>query len=198
MLEKMIDKMHLMKNALNTSIRKMRNGTDYKRWENIQCLSPSWDSRTKKMAEMIDDGSSVIEFGAGRLVLKDYLSKDCAYTPSDLIDRGADTIICDLNDSTLPQLQSYDVAVFSGVLEYVNNVPKLITHLSKFVNTIITSYAITDLNKKNRRAQGWMNDFSSKEFTKIFESAGFYCDQTEEWDSQLIYKFAKKKSDRAL
>lgn len=166
--------------------------SNYQRWGNKQSLSPSWDLRTKQIANLIQPGTSVIEFGAGRLVLKTYLPASCSYTPSDLVDRGDGTIVCDLNGDSLPQFQSYDVAVFGGVLEYINNLPRLIWHLSNYVNGIIASYAVTDTNAKNRRQRGWVNDYSSAQFIDIFEKAGFQCEHTEEWKSQVIYKFPKK------
>ena len=227
MRKKVINKLRSIKNGFYTSWRKLRKGSDYQRWESERNLSPSWDSRTQQIAKLIDAHASVIEFGAGRLILKAYLPDGCTYTPSDLVDRGNGTIICDLNSDELPQLQSYDIAVFSGVLEYVNNVPKLISHLSNCVDVIIASYAVTDSwqhremegkekrhehlahenttwkpasampilevlsSKSSRRASGWVNDFSSKEFIKLFSDAGFQCDHTEKWGSQVIYRFRK-------
>jgi hypothetical protein len=141
---------------------------------------------------LIDDGTSVIEFGSGRLVLKACLPNECSYTPSDLVDRGYGTIVCDLNSTVLPQFDLYDVAVFSGVLEYVNDVSRLIMHLSKSVNTIVASYAIKETNRFDRRQSGWVNDFSSDDLIALFESAGFQCDHFERWQSQVIYRFRKR------
>lgn len=192
MINKIINKLRSAKTGVLTSIRKLKKGSDYKTWGNELNLSPDWDSRTKRIAKLVDANKSVIEFGAGRIVLKKYLPKGCTYTPSDLVDRGKGTIVCDLNDETLPKLQSYDIAVFSGVLEYINDVPRLITYLADCVGEIIASYAVTDLNKQNRRANGWVNDFSSKELIDVLESAGFRCDHIEKWESQLVYRFKKK------
>jgi hypothetical protein len=62
---------------------------------------------------------------------------------------------------------------------------------------IVASYAVKDLHKKNRRARGWINDFSSKRFIKVFEDAGFQCEHTEKWQSQLIYSFRKSSKQGA-
>lgn len=191
MIKKAINRLRSIKNGVHTSIRKLRRGSDYKRWASKENLSPSWDSRTRQIAKLIDARTSVIEFGAGRLILREFLPDGCTYTPSDLVDRGNGTIICDLNSDSLPRLQPYDVAVFSGVLAYVNDVPRLISHLSNYVDVIIASYAVTDSNKSNRRAQGWVNDFSSKMFIELFADAGFKCEYEENWNSQVIYRFRK-------
>lgn len=192
MSKKISQKLRSLGSGIFTSIRKLRSGSDYNRWTPQDSLSQSWDLRTQQIAGLIDPGTRLIEFGAGRLVLKNFLPQDCIYTPSDLVDRGHGTIVCDLNAEQLPDLPSYDIAVFSGVLEYVNDVPRLLLHLSKHVDGIIASYADVDLNKRNRRKKGWVNDYTSSEFIELFAHAGFQCAQMEQWKTQLIYKFSKK------
>ena len=180
--------------SLRTSLRKFLRRSDYKRWGTTRSLNPYWDSRTEQIARLIEPGKSVIEFGAGRLVLQNFLPQNCAYTPSDLISRGPGTLIWDLNSDKFPPLQSFDFAIFSGVLEYVNDVPRLISFLANHINTIVASYAVVEANPDNRRAQGWVNDFSSIHFMEIFYKAGFRCDHCEKWKSQLIYRFRKASS----
>ena len=169
--------------------------SDYQRWENEQNLSAAWDSRTKQIADLVEPGKSIIEFGAGRLVLKEFIPGNCSYTPSDLVDRGYGTIVCDLNSTTLPDLQKFDIAVFSGVLEYIYDVPRLILYLSSYVDVIIASYAVTDTNESDRHMLGWVNDYSSATFAKLFANAGFQWEreQTKKWEQQLIYKFTNTK-----
>lgn len=102
--------------SISTSIRKLRKVSDFQRWGNEKGLHSDWDSRTKQISALIQPGESVIEFGAGRMILKKFLPEKCTYTPSDIIERENRTIICDLNCNLLPQFPSHDVAVFSGVL----------------------------------------------------------------------------------
>jgi hypothetical protein len=186
------DKAKALKKSLRTSVRKITGGSDYQRWSNEKQLSPNWNARTERIATLIEPGASVIEFGAGRMVLKRLLPENCAYTPSDLVDRGNGTIVCDLNSYALPPFPPHDVAVLSGVLDYVNNVPRLVSHLSNYAGVVIASYAVTEFHKKNRRRHGWVNDFSSADILQIFESAGFSCDYSEVWRRQIIYRFTKR------
>ena len=196
-ISKVRDKFNNQLRVFLTSMRKLQNRSDYKTWGDKNSLSKDWDGRTGKIATLIEEGSSVIEFGAGRLVLQKNLPMGCTYTPSDIVDRGQGTIVCDLNSKHLPEFQAYDVAVFSGVLEYVNNVPKLIFHLSSSVEMVVVSYAGADLSTHNRRAYGWVNDYSSKEIIKIFKDCGFCCIHTESWQNdQLIYKFTKSHNSK--
>lgn len=178
--------------SVRTILRRRINRSDFRRWGTEANLHPAWDSRTLQIARLIPPGSSVLEFGAGRLVLRESLPPGCVYTPSDLVDRGFGTIVCDLNARTLPSLGHYDVAVFSGVLEYVNDVPRLIRHLSRSVDMIIASYSPTETNPCNRRAGGWVNDYDSDELRRLFAAEGFACGHTEPWAQQTIFVFTRR------
>ena len=183
--------------ALETSLRKFTNGTDYGRWGDGSNSSPNWDSRTRYMATLIKPGAVVLEFGAGRMLLRDSLPEGCKYVPSDLVDRGNGTIVCDLNAKWLPEFpRDCDTAVFSGVLEYVHDVQRIISHIS-FVQTVVASYVVTDIkpNRLARLASGWVNDYSSAGIKEIFLKAGFRCDHVETFESQEIFRFVRAYCD---
>jgi len=178
--------------SMTTSLSIATGGTDYRRWRSKGSFSPDWDSRTRIIAALVPPDSAVIDFGAGTMALKTFLPGGCTYTPSDLVDRGAGTLVCNLNGSMLPQIPRHDVAVFGGVLEYVHDVPRLISHLSNFVEAIIASYAVTESNQQNRRGNGWVNDLSSGDILGLFEAAGFRMDCEDRWGSQPIYRFKRE------
>jgi hypothetical protein len=162
------------------------------RWFKTENLKSDWDSRTILISKLIDENSKVIEFGAGRLVLKKYLHGSCSYTPSDIVDRGDNTIICDLNGNILPKFdEEFSTAVFSGVLEYVNNVPRLIKHISN-IKTIIISYAVYPCNKPSVSNQ-WVNSYTDEEIIILFKQNGYKCVNTDKWQKQKIYKFSKEE-----
>ncbi|MDB9315914.1 hypothetical protein PN462_22570 [Spirulina sp. CS-785/01] len=192
LFSKAAHKIAIVQRSLATSIRKLTGKSDYKKWSQPNELSPDWDRRTQKIATLIKPQSSVLEFGAGRMILKQFLPEGCTYIPSDLVDRGQDTLVCDLNSNALPQFPTCDVAVFSGVFEYVHDVPRLIYHISSYVDVVIASYVVSDIEPTNRRMQGWVNDYTSEEILQIFERSGFLCDYQEEAFSQIIYRFIKK------
>ena len=188
--------MRSIQTALGTSIRKMLGGSDLKRWGRREALFEGWDGRTERIASLVVPGASIIEFGAGRMVIRDYLPESCKdkYTPSDIVDRGPGTLVCDLNADLPPNFGRHDIAIFSGVLEYVNDLPALISCLYHHTDQIIASYAVTDSNKRSRRARGWVNDFSSQDFLKIFENSGYICNHNEIWRSQMIYRFVRRQA----
>lgn len=159
------------------------------RWLGTNNLQKNWNSRTKFIAGFIQPGEKVIEFGAGNMLLKDIIPKDCKYTPSDLYDRGGDNmLVLDLNGFLYPRIESYDVAVFSGVLEYVINIPRLINYVFQYANRIIASYAIFDLNKDNR--QDWVNSYTEEQFIEIFLNAGYRCTSRNSWRRQVVFEFS--------
>jgi hypothetical protein len=187
------EKVWKMLEATRTLFRRYQGGSDYRRWADSRSLSPDWDSRTAQMAKLIPPGTTVLEFGAGRMALKKYLPEGCRYTPSDLVDRGDGTIVCDLNAPDPPAFPTHDVAVFSGVLEYVNDIDYLIKNIGQFFNVIVTSYCDREQvpGRVLRRSQGWVNDYTSGEFEELFARSGFRCDHVEPWLRQKIYRFVR-------
>jgi len=185
-----------MVEAARTSLRRRRGGSDTCRWGDSRSLSPDWDSRTEQIARLIPPGATVLEFGAGRMALKNYLPEGCKYTPSDLVDRGCGTIVCDLNARELPSFPPHDVAVFSGVLDYINDLEVLIYHISNFFNIIVASYPVLEQvpGRVARRSHGWVNDYTSGEFEGIFLRSGFRCDRVETWRRSQIYRFVRDQA----
>jgi hypothetical protein len=180
--------------AAGAWIRGLHGRSNARRWANSANLLADWEPRTVALAAMIPANSSVLEFGAGRLVLKRHLPEGCRYTPSDLVSRGEGTIVCDLNDPVPPEFDPHDVAVFSGVLEYIHNVPRLIVHLAPVCKMIVCSYATADTSvssKLQRRSMGWVNDYTSTDFKRLFADHGFACDLESKWESQLLFRFQR-------
>ncbi|NMM48803.1 class I SAM-dependent methyltransferase [Marinigracilibium pacificum] len=174
-------------------MRKTLNKSDLDRWRKRSSFDENWDSRTIKMASYVQPNSSVIEFGAGRLVLKDHLPANCNYTPSDIVERGHNTLVIDLNKYPLPDLDNFDYAIFSGVLEYVNKLPKFVDFLSPRMKTIVASYATLEKNKL-RGIHGWVNSYTEQQFVEIFENSGYVMSEKAFWKNQTIYVFENKKS----
>ncbi|HNP17450.1 MAG TPA: hypothetical protein PKL31_03360 [Fulvivirga sp.] len=165
--------------------------SDYNRWSKSHSLSPDWDDRTILISSYIKPDSSVFEFGAGRMILKENLPTGCKYTPSDIVDRGNGTIICDLNEG-LPFIEKHNYIVFSGVLEYVKDISSLIHQLKDCADIIICSYATQSLNSTNRTIFGWINNHTNQEFISIFNNNDFELAECSAWNSQTIYVFQKR------
>jgi len=173
-----------------TTLRPFGAATDRERWAEEENLSPLWDDRTILIASMIPAGASVIEFGAGRLTLPKHLKPGCSYQPVDLVPRSADTIAFDLNDYPYPKLpRRYDYAVFSGVLEYVGDLPRLMLWLRDVADNVVLSYAVTDhlSDPVTRRRNGWINGLANAEVLKLLERSGMRLLSQQRWQEQNIY-----------
>jgi hypothetical protein len=192
----------VLRNAILTSLGQ----ADYERWKALPHHEAWWDERTKKIATLIPAGSNVIEFGAGRRQLEKFLPAGCRYTPSDLVDRGPGTIVCDLNRSSLPDLRHLcvNVAVFGGVLEYLTDVPSLVSWLASMgIQTCIASFDavphglsfIQRLKERIRRYRyGYRNNLTEEQLFRCFEAANMRCEEKHVWTTQGIYRFVRLAS----
>jgi hypothetical protein len=193
--------MRAMARILKNASMRALGLSDYKRWSSPRGLEEWWDERTMAIARLVPAGSSVIEFGAGRRQLEKFLPAACTYTPSDLVDRGEGTIVCDLNDRPLPNLSHIapGVGIFSGVLEYLGDVPALARWLaSEGVKTCIASFdpvpsGLGMISRYRelvrRRYWGYMNNLTEEDLLRSFASAGFACTHRQTWTSQIIMVF---------
>lgn len=188
--------------VVKTATMKLLRQSDYERWANLDNYLPWWSSRTEKVAELIPDGTRVIEFGAGNCQLKSLLASNCSYVPSDLVDRGPGTVICDLNKRPLPDLGYLIVhmAVFVGVLEYVNDLPTLIEWLAGQVTVCIASYecvrskpfSLSRIAEVFHRAYyGYVSYYTEKQLLELFDGNGFACEKTETWRDQKLFVLTK-------
>lgn len=175
-------------------IAALRQKSDYRRWSDTRSLFSDWEPRTQRAAELIPPHSRVIEFGAGTRALERQLDPSCTYTPSDLVDRGPGTIVIDLNERPLPDLgaNTYDVAVFMGVLEYMKDVPAVLEWLSQFVSRFVVSYVCRDSNDQSRRtklgavdriSRGWLNSYREEDIRAMFAAQGYASQHEENWTS---------------
>ena len=179
--------------------------TDRRRWADPRNLYASWESRNEQLAALVPSNSRVIEFGAGMRILERYLDPSCTYVPSDIIDRGPGTIVCDLNQRPLPDLgpNVYDVGVFSGVLEYVRDVPAVLDWLTKYVTVCVLTYAPAKakghsprglLETIGRLRHGWMNNYREEELRSLFCERGFELVQDRDWEGQRLFVFSRRPS----
>jgi hypothetical protein len=178
--------------------------SDYRRWSDDNSFEASWEPRTKRAAELIPDHSHVIEFGAAQRNLEKYLAPSCTYVPSDMVDRGPGTIVCDLNERPLPNLGAgvYDVAVILGVLEYLHNVPEVIDWLAKQVRVCVLSYVCMEVKRFSlrgvRQAIGrrlgtrWMNNYNEEQLRSLFQERGFEQLSVETCIGNRLFVFAQR------
>lgn len=178
--------------------------TDYRRWSDLANFDASWEPRTRRAAELVPKSSHVIEFGAGSRNLERYLDPSCTYVPSDIVDRGPDTLVCDLNERPLPDLGAgtYDVAVILGVLEYLRDVPSVLDWLAKQVDVCVVSYVCLEPKRHSLRGvrdsrlrlkAGWMNNYREGEIRSLFQERGYEQLSVETCTGNRLFLFSQRR-----
>jgi len=179
---------------IKTSLLQLLGRSDVKRWTEKKNLYVNWEERTQIMAQWIPDGTSVMEFGCGNMVIKQYLPDNCQYTASDIVKRDENTIVLDLNQKSLPKLARHDIFLFSGVIEYVYDIERLIQVSSQVCNLFIASYVPCDIKNVStiaeRRSEGWVNNYSKSEFIELMRDNGFRLLEEKAWQNQLLFLFS--------
>jgi methyltransferase family protein len=187
--------------SMSRVITALRQKTDHSRWADTRNIFPSWESRTERAAALVPKHSRVIEFGAGNRVLERHLDRSCTYAPSDIVDRGPGTIVCDLNQRPLPDLGvgAYDVAVLMGVLEYLRDMPSVLDWLTELFPTLVLSYACARGSHYSPRRMfgtigrlraGWLNSYRDDEIRSLFGQRGFEQLHEESWQNQRLFVFS--------
>jgi hypothetical protein len=179
-----------LKQKLNRNLRKSKS-SDLQRWNDDSSLFQDWNERTAIMASFVISNKNIIEFGAGNMYLKEYLNGYKSYTPSDIVKRFDETLICDLNKKIKIDLTKYEVAIFSGVLEYVFDIDSLFKQLSNKIPQVILSYACSDVVKMSREQNGWLSDYNKQELEAIFKKYNYEVINYVEWRNQSIFNLMK-------
>jgi hypothetical protein len=176
---------------------------DLARWRDAETFD-DWEERTRLIAQLVPKGTRVIEFGSGQRKLERLLDASCTYIPSDLVSRGADTVVLDLNARPLADLRALklDVAVLAGVIEYIAAPPSFIAWLSHQVTRCICSYGCAHTPRRSlgrlhetmrRTGSGWVNTFNEEELVQAFRSGGFRLTAMKDWHtvdgSERIFVF---------
>ena len=84
------------------------------------------------------------------------------------------------------------MALFSGVLEYVHDLARLVVFLSQNFRTVVCSYAVGADSSDEvalRRYSGWFNDLREEDFLKLLRGAGYRLTQHGEWKGQKLFRW---------
>ncbi|MBN8487327.1 MAG: hypothetical protein J0M20_06335 [Burkholderiales bacterium] len=159
------------------------------RWTSIADESRKWRGRYRILAGHVAPGSAVIEFGCGDMALRDMLPPGCHYQPSDIVARSADSLVIDLDGELPSQLpRHYEVAVLSGVLEYVRDPAHALRWATSVADQVLFSYAtledFPDLDKRHR-IYGWFNHLNH---LQVLALEGLQVETIGRWHRQNLYR----------
>jgi hypothetical protein len=172
----------------NSELR-LNQKSDIYRWKHNSELFQDWDERTLILGSYISMKSNVIEFGAGNMVLKTLNFK--SYTPTDIVKRNQEMLVCNLNEPIALDLSVYDTAAFSGVLEYVYDIENVFKQLSQHIDQVVLSYCCSDIVMASRDKNGWLSDFTKNELEGIFEKYDYKVVDYSQWRNQSLYNLKK-------
>ena len=169
-----------------------RNRTHTDRWLSADAYNRGWAERSEQLVNMFIEAEyeeekpyTVAEYGCGANAP---VEKACAaysnfsVSKFDITKWDEQTTVQDLNNANI-ELQKCDVSVFSGVLEYLNDVPSVIATAMDSSEYLLLSYAFLPaaskqadksyINHLKRRVKhGWRNHYSLDELTSLLSKTG--------------------------
>ena len=148
-------------------------GSDAWRWGDPEELSQGAGERAALAAPNLRPGERVLDLGAGAMRLRGLLPEGCHYTPIDLVPFSPDCVAMDLNRAALPDIQA-DVAVALEVFEYLHDLPQILERIADRAPRLICSYRCNEGGAaRERRRQGWVNDYDEPGFADLLAAAGW-------------------------
>jgi hypothetical protein len=190
--------------ALRALAHKLVRRSDIAKWTEYK-FEPEWALRSQRIAEFVPHGSHVFEFGAGASELRTYLHPSCSLISSDIVERTPGMMVLDLNRRPLPPLGGSPprVAVFGGVLEYLFDVPAVLSWTAQYFERCIASYECAQPRScfsgrvrevLGRAGYGWINHYTEAELIARFAEAGFQLADQSIWgtdDPGQIFVFQR-------
>jgi hypothetical protein len=182
----------------------LRRGLEQRRrrnlplWSSASEFDEAWKARIALMARYVDRPGAVADFGCGPMWLEEFLPPGNTYVPIDYIPRDDRTIVLDLNADPLPDLHA-QVAVMSGVLEYVRDLEPLVSQLEQQGFTrLIVSYNTVDRVPRLivRKAFNWVSHLHLDELLTLFYR-GFTLVEIDSLSSNTILVFEARQSPRS-
>jgi len=157
------------------------------RWQRISTGPPQWQERSDAVVRHIKEGDKVLDVGAGARGLRDALPANCTYTSLDLVpgaDMRADIETC---SPLLFAVDSFDVAVFAGVVEYLHAPVLAIGKCCLWARRVLVTYdaeadSVLDTTRRTEERllglNGCMVDLAN----------GMRSERVGEWKSHAIYE----------
>ncbi len=171
----------------------LKGETDIARWSNPDNLENSWEPRSRFAANLIPQGSRILDLGCGKMSIEKYLHPSCTYLPADIVKRDERTLHCDINKGVVPaEINHVDIVLMLGVIEYVFDLPQFLRELAQAKKKIVVSYCDTDTGNlrgfEQRAALGWVNAYSKAQLRSLFGNAGLTVSAEDKVDDlQWIY-----------
>ena len=194
-----------------------RNKTHTSRWLFADSYSNDWKNRAIKLMDLFksheyieNSKNQVVEYGCGCFApfYNLYNGKDgFQVSKYDLVAWDKETNVIDLNSNELT-LPITNISVFSGVIEYLNDVPSILRKAIQTSDYLLISYSFVPsalfldegkfLKTINNRAiaNGWRNHYTNKYLVKLFSNIGIIS-AIDVWNgNQSLFLIRNPKLDK--
>ncbi len=177
-----------------TELLMEKRTTDCGRWSRWDSLGGGADLRAGLAGQLVPKKTTVLDAGAGLMLLRDFIPESCTYTPLDIVARNRNCIVADLNQSQYPE-QKFDVVAALFVLEFLHDVTSFLEWASKNARILIFTYHPVNPNteKVTRRSVGFFNDYQLPELERIIHKTDWIIrSKTDIGSGQVCYQCIKK------
>ena len=186
---------------------KYRNMTHTNRWEDKESYKKEWSTRSDALIEMFlrsevdsEEHYELSEFGCGPYApFSTALKNNDKFNVRkyDIKAWDAETNVIDLNDPNF-EFGPADIATFSGVLEYLNDIQDVLEKAITHHRYLLVSYVFLPADAKsddtnylkiikNRSVtNGFRNHLSNEDFVKILSALGVIAD-IGLWGDQALF-----------
>jgi hypothetical protein len=129
----------------------------------------AWKARIAHLAGFVDSAGPVMDIGCGMMWLEPLLVRGNKYIPVDRVRRDNRTLVVDLNTQPLPDVPA-EFAFMSGVLEYIQDVPRFLRQIiTRRFRRILLSYCTRECWPKMavRRSLNWVSHESLEDLLNV-------------------------------
>lgn len=151
---------------------------------------PSWFDRARRAVALVAPVArqasrpiSIADIGCGDVKLQQFLNEggfDYAYAGYDLVPQRSDVVALDIRTASLPR--AADMVMMLGVVEYLDNLPQVLSRLSRDVPYLLVSHVVSDYSKYTPDGLlqlGWTNHLSREAFVNLLSASGFVVEAEE-------------------
>jgi FkbM family methyltransferase len=131
--------------------------------------------RASAAADELPLATSVVDLGAGAMLLRERLDPGCRYLPVDLFRFAPDMVLMDLERAPLATLGRFDAAAVLSVLEYLHDPQRLLAGIAEIADQLVLTYPLAGAADPvlARRRRGLVNDLDEAGLTGLVGRTGW-------------------------
>lgn len=145
-------------------------------WRGPRQLEPVFGRRRARnlVSRNLKPDAVLLDLGCGTAAMRKLLPAGCSHLPADLVRRSPLFAAADFYRGEPPPANEATHIAALGVLEYADDLPRLLETLRSYNRPVFVSYyAEDDTAGLDRRGLGWKNGMTRNELMRAFIAAGF-------------------------